>query len=164
MPKVIPLRELNNASQISRLCHEDNEPIIVTKNGKSDMVILSSDGYDKLAKAKENASALHQYQKNRDNKPLYSISELKQVLSPIFEKHNVKKAVLFGSYVTGQADTRSDIDIVVDTDLKGLAFYGLLGEAADSLRFPLDLIDRRQIEKGSDFEKEIQKTGVTIYG
>ena len=167
MPKVIPLRELKNASQISKMCHENDGPIIVTKNGRSDMVIISSDRYDDLSnntEKRENYTLLQQYHKTRDSKPLYSISEIKQVLSPIFKKHKVKKAILFGSYVKGTADSRSDIDIVVDTDLKGLAFYGLLGEAADSLRFPLDLIERRQIEKGSDFEKEIQKTGVTIYG
>ncbi len=179
MPKIIPLRELKNASQISEMCHNINEPIFITKNGASDMVLLSSDEYDRLISKPlnrttysvstpeikfEEASSLKKYHAARDSKPLYSVAEIKETLSPIFKKHGVIKAVLFGSYVKGTADSRSDIDLVVETKLRGLAFYGLLGDVSDALRFPVDLIEKRQIEKGSDIEREIEKTGVTIYG
>ena len=102
--------------------------------------------------------------KLRDSKPLYSIAEIKETLTPVFKKHKVKKAILFGSYVTGTADSRSDIDILVETNLKGLAFYGLYGDVEKLMRFPLDLIDKSVVEKGSELEKAIEKTGVTIYG
>lgn len=174
MPKIIPLRELKNASKISEMCHEKDEPIFVTKNGVSDLVILTSNKYDSM-NANDNYSfempsdkvsepGLLEYIADRDNKNLYTIVELKQTLSPIFKKHKVKKATLFGSYVKGTADTRSDIDLVVETDLKGWDFYGLLGDVTSALRFPVDLIEKRTIKKGSDFEKEIDNTGVTIYG
>lgn len=174
MPKIIPLRELKNASKISEICNKSNEPIFVTKNGVSDLVILTSDKYDELngesnysfAKTNDKVSepGLFEYIADRDNKKLYTIFELKQVLSPIFKKYKVKKAILFGSYVKGTADTRSDIDLVVETNLKGWDFYGLLGDITDVLRFPVDLIEKRAIKKGSDFEKEVETTGVTIYG
>ena len=172
MPKIIPLRELKNASKISEMCHQNNEPIFVTKNGVSDLVIMSSEQYDSLnsnysfSNRQDTISepGLLECIKQRDTKPLYSIVELKQTLEPIFKKHKVKKAILFGSYVKGTADTRSDVDLVVETDLKGWDFYGLLGDITGALRFPVDLIEKRTIEKGSDFEKEIKNTGVTIYG
>ena len=183
MPVIIPLRELKNASEISKLCHESEGPVFVTKNGASDLVVMSSsfydelDGRDKAYKkdvrydlsqekslyVSENSS-LNAYHTMRDSLPIYSIAEIKQTLKPIFIKHKVKKAILFGSYVKGQADARSDIDLVLDSGLKGLAFFGLLGDISDSLRFPVDCIDVRQIEKGSSMEKEIEETGVTIYG
>lgn len=100
----------------------------------------------------------------RDAKPIYSIAEIKETLRPIFDKFSVKKAILFGSYVKGTADTRSDVDILVETNLKGLKFYGLLGAVSDALRFPVDLIDRSQVTAGSDMDLEIDRTGVTIYG
>ena len=100
---------------------------------------------------------------NRDSKPLYSIAEIKQTLSPIFAKHKVKKATLFGSYVKGTATTRSDIDLVVETSLEGLAFFGLLNDVSEALRFPVDLIEKREIQKGSKIEQEIFNTGVIIY-
>lgn len=174
MPKIIPLRELKNASKISEMCHENNEPVFVTKNGVSDLVILTSDKYDQMnlnsnfsfnsVNNMVNEPNLFEYMSDRDNKEVYSIVELKQTLSPILKKHKVKKAILFGSYVKGTADTRSDIDLVVETNLKGWDFYGLLGDITNALRFPVDLIEKRSIKKGSDFEKEIDNTGVTIYG
>lgn len=174
MPKIIPLRELKNASKVSEMCHENNEPVFVTKNGISDLVILTSDKYDRISSNNNysfssnnsviNEPNLFEYIADRDNKEIYSIAELKQVLSPIFKKHKVKKAILFGSYVKGTADTRSDVDLVVETNLKGWDFYGLLGDITETLRFPVDLIEKRTIKKGSDFEKEINNTGVTIYG
>ena len=61
MPQIIPIRDLKNTSEISRLCHDKNEPIFITKNGYGDMVIMSierfnnimqqSDIYAKLATA-----------------------------------------------------------------------------------------------------------------
>lgn len=173
MPKIIPLRELNNASKVSKLAHETNEPIFITKNGVSDLVVMTSEKYDMLNNNYNNyfnndslvaEPSLFEYVKDRDSKKLYSIVEIKQTLEPIFKKYKVKKATLFGSYVKGTADTRSDIDLMVETDLKGLKFYGLLGEISDSLRFPVDLFDSREVKKGTDFEKEIKTTGVTIYG
>ncbi len=47
MPKIIPIRDLKNTTALSALCHELNEPVYVTKNGYSDLVIMSSDVYDK---------------------------------------------------------------------------------------------------------------------
>lgn len=176
MPTIIPLRELNNASKVSQMCHESNDPIFITKNGVSDMVLMSSEAYDKLNNTVKydfrptetynvaEPSTLDEYMTLRDSQPLYSIAEIKETLRPIFDEFAVKKAILFGSYVKGTADSRSDIDLVVETELKGLSFYGLLGAVTDALRFPVDLIEKRQIEKGSDFEKEVDRTGVTIYG
>ena len=171
MPKIIPLRELKNPSTISKYINENNEPVFVTKNGKSDLVILSSNKYDEITKNNSSFSDIvkepdifEDYLNNRDSKKIYSIAEIKQTLAPIFKKHNVYKAILFGSYVKGTADTRSDIDLLVQTKLKGLEFYGLLGDVADALRFKVDLIEERQVKKGSPMAKEIKDTGVTIYG
>jgi len=61
MPKIIPIRDLKNTSEISELCKESSEPIYITKNGYGDMVIMSlplyeqkmfmQDVYDKLAES-----------------------------------------------------------------------------------------------------------------
>ena len=46
MPKIIPIRDLKNTSKISRMCHESDEPIFITKNGYGDMVIMSMKMYE----------------------------------------------------------------------------------------------------------------------
>ena len=50
MPTIIPIRDLRNTTAISDLAHEKKEPIFVTKNGYSDLVIMSSEMFDKFAK------------------------------------------------------------------------------------------------------------------
>lgn len=46
MPQIIPIRDLKNTGDISRKCHESNEPIFITKNGYGDMVIMSMKMYE----------------------------------------------------------------------------------------------------------------------
>jgi PHD/YefM family antitoxin component YafN of YafNO toxin-antitoxin module len=46
MPKIIPIRDLKNTSEISQMCHVSNEPIFITKNGYGDMVIMSMKMYE----------------------------------------------------------------------------------------------------------------------
>lgn len=44
----IPIRDLKDTNAISKLCHESREPIMVTKNGYSDMVVMSAEVYDRV--------------------------------------------------------------------------------------------------------------------
>lgn len=46
MPKIIPIKDLKNTSQISEMCHVSEEPIYITKNGYGDMVIMSVEMYE----------------------------------------------------------------------------------------------------------------------
>ena len=47
MPKIIPVRELRNTSEISEMCHSSDEPVFITKNGYGDMVIMSLETFEK---------------------------------------------------------------------------------------------------------------------
>ena len=95
---------------------------------------------------------------------LYTIPELQETLKPVFAQHGVRSAVLFGSYSKGQATERSDVDLLVDSGLRGLAFFGLLESVCSTLKVPVDMIDVTQVEQGSPIEREIHKSGVKIYG
>lgn len=48
MEQCIPIRDLKNTSEISKLCREAKAPIYVTKNGYNDMVIMSAEVYDRI--------------------------------------------------------------------------------------------------------------------
>ena len=50
MPRIIPIKDLKNTSEISELCHLSEEPIYITKNGYGDMVIMSMDIYEQTMK------------------------------------------------------------------------------------------------------------------
>ena len=47
MPRIIPIRDLKNTSEISALCHSTDAPVFITKNGYGDMVIMSMEAYEK---------------------------------------------------------------------------------------------------------------------
>ena len=94
---------------------------------------------------------------------VYTIDALRQTLSPIFQRNNVRKATLFGSYSRGEANEHSDVDLLVDSGLRGLRFFGLLDEVCESLKCDVDMIDTFDLIPGSPVDAEIQKTGIVIY-
>lgn len=95
---------------------------------------------------------------------VYTLPELQKILTPIFRQNGVKRAVLFGSYAKGLATAKSDIDLLVDSGLRGLAFFGLLEDVTAAIDAPVDLLDVSQIEKNSQIDREIRESGVAIYG
>lgn len=49
MPAIRPSSDLRNKySEISNFCHEYDEPVYITKNGKGDLAVLSIEAYEKL--------------------------------------------------------------------------------------------------------------------
>ena len=50
MPLIMPIKDLRNTTEISNIAHKEQEPIFITKNGYSDLVVMSSELYDKFAK------------------------------------------------------------------------------------------------------------------
>jgi predicted nucleotidyltransferase len=94
---------------------------------------------------------------------ILSIAGIVNILTPIFASYKVKKAVLFGSYVEGSPNPRSDVDILVDSRLKGLSFIELLEDLQTALQKNIDLFDVNHIEKGSLIDMEIQNNGIVIY-
>ena len=49
MPNIRPVSDLrNNFRQISEVCHEEGEPVFLTKNGRGDMVVMSIAQYEEL--------------------------------------------------------------------------------------------------------------------
>lgn len=95
---------------------------------------------------------------------IYTVEQIQMILEPIFSDYNIKKAILFGSYAKGFAKEQSDIDILLDSGLKGLAFFGLLEDIVTSLEKNVDLFDVSQIIPNSQIDEEIKKSGLIIYG
>ena len=86
MPKIIPIRDLKNTSEISQMCRASDEPIFVTKNGYGDMVIMSIKLYE------EKMFMLDVYQKLRDAEQQLAEGEILEgdtSLKKIREKYNV---------------------------------------------------------------------------
>ena len=96
---------------------------------------------------------------------IYTIDELKTILKTILEKFNIKKAILFGSYAKHTQTSKSDIDLVIDSEgkLLNIYFYGLLEDLVQTLQKNVDLFEISEIQKNSKIAKEIQKEGIIVY-
>ena len=50
MPQILPIKDLQDTAFISEMCHKADEPIYITKNGYSDMVLMSIELYEATQK------------------------------------------------------------------------------------------------------------------
>lgn len=49
MPTIRPSSDLRNKyGEISEFCHEYNEPVYITKNGKGDLAVMSIEAYERI--------------------------------------------------------------------------------------------------------------------
>lgn len=60
MPLIIPIKDLRNTTEISNIAHKEQEPIFITKNGYSDLVVMSSELYDKFARINKIDQAIYE--------------------------------------------------------------------------------------------------------
>jgi predicted nucleotidyltransferase len=76
-------------------------------------------------------------------KMLPTIEEVKRKIMPVLQRHQVKRAALFGSVVRGEMKENSDIDILVevDSELSLLDFIGIKQEIEDTLARRVDLVE-----------------------
>lgn len=74
--------------------------------------------------------------------------KIKETVVPILKKHNVKRASLFGSIVSGNYTDKSDIDILVelDDDLSLLDFIDIKLEIEDATKRKVDLVEYATIK------------------
>ena len=48
MPIIKPISDLRNKfTLISKICHEEHEPVFLTKNGEGDLVVMSIEDFEK---------------------------------------------------------------------------------------------------------------------
>ena len=63
MPTIMPIRDLRNTSEISELAHKKQEPIFITKNGYSDLVVMSAELYERFAQINRIDQAISEAEK-----------------------------------------------------------------------------------------------------
>ena len=86
MPRIVPIRDLKNTTAISSLCHEDEEPIFVTKNGYGDMVLMSMETYEKSLFL---ANVYGKLEEAKDDMRNGRYSSVEDAISRIREKHGL---------------------------------------------------------------------------
>ena len=96
---------------------------------------------------------------------MLTIDEIKAAVAPICERYGVKRMTLFGSYARGEADDKSDVDLMVDKydekKLRGFVWGGLYGDLERALGLEVDVLNRESTRQ--KFLDKIVKDEVLIY-
>lgn len=109
-------------------------------------------------------SLLNQYQRITIDKGIYTIEEINDKVSQIAKERELSFVYLFGSYAKGTMNEKSDIDLLVSNEIKGLEFLGLVDELAQNLNKRVDVVRIDDLKNNFEFLNEILATGVKIYG
>lgn len=48
LPKILPVNELKNTANITKICQDSNVPIVITKNGYGEAVMMSVKLYEEM--------------------------------------------------------------------------------------------------------------------
>lgn len=96
---------------------------------------------------------------------VYSIEEIKEILSEILKEQPVYKVTLFGSYAKKNANKKSDLDMVIDTKskLKGFSLLRLICQMQEKFQKEIDGFEENEIIENSPIDEEIKRTGVIVY-
>ena len=95
---------------------------------------------------------------------IVDIDYIKEKCAVVFQKYSVNYCYLFGSYAKGLANEKSDIDLLIASDVRGLKYYDMVEELRTKLKKQVDALDVNQLNNNLDLVQEILKTGVKIYG
>ena len=97
-----------------------------------------------------------------ETKGVLTIEQIKSVVVPILKKRNINYCYLFGSYSKGTAKDSSDVDLLIDTDITGMEFFGLIEEIRETLHKKIDLLRLKDLSSDNPIVLEILKEGVRI--
>jgi predicted nucleotidyltransferase len=103
--------------------------------------------------------------KYKERNMVYTISEITDRLTPVFEQNGVTKAILFGSYAKGTATEESDIDLAIEAEsyVSGFMFGGIYGHIIQGVDKQVDLVLGIDQDSDNEIYDEILKSGVVIY-
>lgn len=126
MPNIRSSADLrNNYNEISTYCHEYDEPVFITKNGKGDLAVMSIETYEEMLGRFELYSRIQKGMQDIENN---RIRPLSQVIDDLKKE---KKIMNWNIYVTEEAeeDLISAVDYI-DSVLKNpIAATRLIEEA-----------------------------------
>lgn len=90
---------------------------------------------------------------------VYSIEQIRDLVSPVAKKHNIKSVFLFGSYARGTATEGSDIDLIIDTsgtEIKSLLHLAVIQDELETVfGKSIDLITQHSLEQRPQIPSEL---------
>lgn len=95
---------------------------------------------------------------------ILTLDEIKKKVALILSKYDVSYCYLFGSYSKGEATEKSDVDLLVSTNVTGMAFFGMAEALREELHKKIDLLNLEQLNNNPKLINSILGEGIKIYG
>ncbi|GHV37372.1 hypothetical protein FACS18949_17630 [Clostridia bacterium] len=94
---------------------------------------------------------------------VYSIEQIKDLITPVARNYGVERVMLFGSYARGEAREDSDVDFHVDAgNVRDLfALSGFMLDLEETLGKKVDVVTSGGIRR--EFRKRIKPDEVVLY-
>ena len=86
MPLIMPIRDLRKTNEISEIAHKEQQPIFITKNGYSDLVVMSSELYDRFSRQNRIDQAI--YDAEREMAEGGELMDLDDAFERLDKKHH----------------------------------------------------------------------------
>ena len=146
------------------------ESLNITQIEAADILNISRRTYQKYESLNEDNDDKLQYFifklksiVQNEGKDILNIDDIKLKITDILSKYNINFCYLFGSYARNSATSTSDIDLLIDSDITGLDFFGLVEELRTTLGKNIDLLKLNQLNNNPELLKNILKDGIKIY-
>ena len=93
----------------------------------------------------------------------YTIDEIRERTVPLAKQYGISKMSLFGSYARGEANDKSDVDLVIDRGrLRGLIqYFSFVHDLEQNLNCHVDVVTTGIQDR--DFLSRITGEGVLLY-
>ena len=95
---------------------------------------------------------------------ILTLDEIKNACKAVLDDNSVKYCILFGSYAKGGATEKSDVDLLISTDVTGLRFFGIVEKLRTVLHKRVELLDLKQLINNHDLIDKVLMDGIKIYG
>ena len=94
---------------------------------------------------------------------VYSIEDIRRIITPIAQQHGVASVSLFGSYAKGTASATSDVDLIIEKGRIHTLFQlcGFRLAVEDALELPVDLVTSESSDQ--EFLERIKGDEVLLY-
>ena len=78
---------------------------------------------------------------------MYSVADIRKIVSPIAARYGVHRMYLFGSYARGESTPDSDVDLRIDKgSVRGMQMAYLLSDLEDALQLRVDLLSTAALD------------------
>ena len=95
---------------------------------------------------------------------IYTIENIKDIVTPIVRKYNVQAIYLFGSYARGEATENSDLDFLVfgGEKFKLTNIFALAEDLRMAFQRQVDVFEISEINTDSDFYSTIMNERLNV--